>query len=471
MKSKAGFLVSLIISLVVWVFLYNQGVNKASSQEIGLASALYVLCIFPILSYIRTRESSIPYVPMMAILYFFHNGLGIFTQYDLFLFHSLSPTTIIKTQNLALVGLLSFLISFYGYPRILIESLFPHLSIPLDTSKSYRFAIRIFIMAFIMLYLAVTYPTMAGGSLKHFLEQLPLVSISIFYLMQLRGHLKLQGKFLLWFVILPFRFLHTLGTGGFAIVAYDTSVVYFIYLFVRHKIPWLSLVIVLPLLFFTWSARDDFRTQVFYGGRYSGLNSYQKSFFYVKMIYERATNKVTTDTHQNAYDRLATRTNHLVTFVKTVELTPSRIPYWGGYTYSTLAYGLLPRFLFPFKPKKVTGQDFGHRYRFLNPRDKTTSYNLPLVVEMYINFGPAGVVLGMFIFGLVVRALYALINHPQCGDGGFIIGAALCSSILNIESDFSLIFGNLFQYTVLYYIFLKKFIIPISQESQKLKQS
>ena len=473
MKSKIGFLVLLILVVVTGVFLYQRGVTKASSQEISSASALYVLCVFPILSYIRKGERSIPYVPLMAFIYFFHNGVGIFTNYDLFVFHALSPEAILKAQNLALVGFLSFLISFYGYPGNLVESLVPHLSIPLDTSKTYRLAMRLFIMALITRYLARLYQSPTSGQVNHFFEQLHLISISILFLMQLRGHLRLWGKILLWFVVIPSRFFYILAQGGFGVLSYETAILYFIYLFVRHKIPWLTLVIVLPFLFLIWSARDDFRGLTWAGGRYTHSGILKKSSLYFQLIYERTTNKVTTsgDTALSAYERLAVRTNHLITFVKTVELTPSRIPYWGGYTYSTLVYGLLPRFLFPFKPKKVIGQDFGHRYRFLSSRDLLTSYNLPLLVEMYINFGPAGVVLGMFIFGLVLRALYALVNHPQCGDGGFIIGATLFSSMLNTESDFSLVFGNTFQYAVLYYILIKKFIIPISQESQKLKQS
>lgn len=277
---------------------------------------------------------------------------------------------------------------------------------------------------------------------------------------------------LLWLVILPYRFCYILSTGGFGVVSYETAILYFIYLFSRHKIPWLTLVVVIPALFFIWSARDDFRGLTWFGGRYQHYNMFQKSRLYLQLIYERTTGKPSSgDTAMSAYERLASRTNHLITFVKTVELTPSRIPYWGGYTYSTLVYGLVPRFLFPFKPAKIVGQEFGHRYRLLNPHDLITSYNLPLLVEMYINFGPVGVVLGMFIFGLVLRALYALVNHPQCGDGGFVIGATLFSTILNTESDFSLIFGNTFQYAVIYYILIRKFVIPIPKDDEILKQS
>ena len=117
----------------------------------------------------------------------------------------------------------------------------------------------------------------------------------------------------------------------------------------------------------------------------------------------------------------------------------------------------------PEKPRKTLGQQFGHRYMFLHPQDVTSSYNLPILIEMYINFGPPAIIVGMFILGLIFRAFYNLFNHPAAGDGGFLLSAMIFTNLLSMESDFSLIFGNIINYIILFYIIIRFMKIPIER--------
>ncbi|HUR00469.1 MAG TPA: hypothetical protein VM166_13525 [Gemmatimonadaceae bacterium] len=126
-----------------------------------------------------------------------------------------------------------------------------------------------------------------------------------------------------------------------------------------------------------------------------------------------------------------------------VRRTPSYVPFWGGQTYISLVGLAIPRFLWPNKPTKRLGQDFGHRYGLLDSRDTGTSINLPFLIEFYANFGEAGVVIGMLIVGLIYGTLARVINRH--GQTAFVTmtGIVLYLPLLNIESDFSLTFGGL----------------------------
>jgi hypothetical protein len=455
MRDKKNIVSLIFIILGIWAFLVRKGISQASRDELILASLIYFFCCLPLMLYFGNKETNIPYVPFFGVVFFCYFGITVFIDYTLFQAAFLSRPLIVKVLAISLSGWISFLIAFYTIGGKWAQFLVPHLKVDIDIFKNQRFALGLYFLVVIFRYLVIQfrYLFVSLGGLRHFIEQLPLLTIGIFYLIQLRGKLNLKGKILLWLFLIPNRFLYIISGGGIGPLIYETSVVFYIYLYCRRRIPWLALILLGSFYLLIWGSRDDFRNLAWYGP-YQNLNSYRKAFLYLKLVRERTFNEK--DYTMMAYKKLSYRTSHLVTFLKTVELTPRYIPYWGGYTYRTLAYSLIPRFIFPDKPQKQVGSEFGHRYHLLAPEDQSTSYNLPFIVEMYINFGPTGVVLGMFIFGLLLRILYTLVNHPDCGDGGLLIGTLLFCNLLNIESDFSLIFGNVFQYALLFYFILRK---------------
>jgi hypothetical protein len=139
----------------------------------------------------------------------------------------------------------------------------------------------------------------------------------------------------------------------------------------------------------------------------------------------------------------AGRSANLDLFANVVRRTPSEVPYWEGGTYKSLVGSAIPRILWPNKPVKELGQEFGHRYNFLHATNLSTSINLPVLVEFYANFGGTGVMVGMLIVGIIYRVLDGLVNRPRQSPILSMIGVAVMMPLLFIESDFSLIFGGL----------------------------
>jgi hypothetical protein len=129
-------------------------------------------------------------------------------------------------------------------------------------------------------------------------------------------------------------------------------------------------------------------------------------------------------------------------FADVVRRTPDQIPYWNGETYYSLIGLAIPRFLWPDKPMKQLGQAFGHRYGFLHWSNLSTSINFPFLVEFYANFGPPGVIFGMFIVGLIYRCLDVFVNRPGQSPLRSLIAVVLLLPLFLIESDFSLTFGG-----------------------------
>lgn len=122
--------------------------------------------------------------------------------------------------------------------------------------------------------------------------------------------------------------------------------------------------------------------------------------------------------------------------------TPQNVPYWNGESYSILSK-FVPRFLWPDKPRENMGYIFPTRYGVMSIYNRSTSMNTPILTEMYMNFGNAGVFIGM----LCLAAIYALLNNYfnsiHISGIGKVYGVALTFPFVVQESNFSLVFGNL----------------------------
>jgi hypothetical protein len=272
------------------------------------------------------------------------------------------------------------------------------------------------------------------------LSQLMVFCIGVLFYTQLKGRLKPQLVFVLWGVLAPFRFLASLTSGAVGQVIYDAIVMLGVYWVAKRKWPWrtgmLFAFFVIPML----GVKGEYRKQVWFATE--NYNTLEKAQIFFGLMRDGFLGQegFVKDSLETSVQRI----DQTITLCAVMNLTPSVIPYWGGDSYSTLYWMFIPRLLYPDKPLKVMGQDFGHRYGLLGKSDRTTSYNLPQLVELYVNFGTWGVVLGMFLIGMICRWLFHVFSSPVSGDAGKLLAVVVFSRLCNIESDFSLVFGGLF---------------------------
>jgi hypothetical protein len=122
--------------------------------------------------------------------------------------------------------------------------------------------------------------------------------------------------------------------------------------------------------------------------------------------------------------------------------TPVKVNFYNGMSYKALQYKFVPRFLFDDKPKEEWGNFWGKRYNILNPEDTGTSWNFTVLNEFYANFGVKGVIVGMFLLGLLIKILLMLFcfkfNQP--------ILLAMITTIMHkfifLENNLTLILGG-----------------------------
>ena len=146
---------------------------------------------------------------------------------------------------------------------------------------------------------------------------------------------------------------------------------------------------------------------------------------------------------------MATRIDNLIPFAWVISRTPGDVPYWGGETYSPLLFKLIPRAMFPNKPEN--NNDFRHRYDFWPKGNDVNGFRLHQSIEMYANFGPLAVPVGMFILGLLYRVVYQLFFHNNATLVSMAAGVPLLTVLLT-HSDSTA--ANTWGFVLWYLIFL-----------------
>lgn len=175
------------------------------------------------------------------------------------------------------------------------------------------------------------------------------------------------------------------------------------------------------------------------------------------------------------YSRIVKRINHSIDSLIIVTTdTPKKISYWGGYSYKILASKFIPRIFWENKPSDSLGNEFGHRYNILTKqslynetlhdislRDNSTSWNMPVLNEFYVNFGFTGVVVGMFFLGCFFASITKLFSIFVQSNLERVISFIIFLPLFFLETHLSITFGAVIQsyiFLIIVSIILLKFL-------------
>jgi hypothetical protein len=154
------------------------------------------------------------------------------------------------------------------------------------------------------------------------------------------------------------------------------------------------------------------------------------------------------------FDSSFDRINHLATTAAIIRDTPSAQPFLWGESYLPLLTKWIPRIIWHGKPEERLGNGWASRYGYLGQNDSTTSYNLPWLPEMYMNFGWPGVVGVMFLLGILFRYLWFRLMAAAEGPGEYAVAIVFAQSLVFAESNLSLMIGNIVIFAVTLWVIL-----------------
>ena len=421
--------------------------NPTFSQRC-LASLLYVSGFIPYWIHLSQKKPGVPFLPLFGMVYILYYAAPIFLVDKFFAGfdpgrYPLPDVSLEMALLWATTGWLVLLFAYYMWPGGLLPLRVPRFALRWqpDSSKAWLVIVVYFGILAVLLKSLTPLPLILHGAFR-FLESFLQFALVGLFILQLKGHLGLSAKLLIWGGVAPLFVVMTISSGMVSQPLLLFLSLLLTYCTLRGRIPWKTVVLTSVLAVLLLAAKGDYRVLAWYG-TYSTGNVFEKSALYFRLTTEYVTG------HAKAYDEsfeivLRRFSQHgLMNLAWVIQLTPETVPFWGGQTYKPLLWMAVPRFLWPTKPQAAWGQEFGHRYGLLYESDRTTAYNMGQLVEMYANFGVAGVIVGMFLLGLIYRLIYELFGTRPDDEGALLVGVIILVNLLGgIDFDLSVVFGN-----------------------------
>ncbi len=128
---------------------------------------------------------------------------------------------------------------------------------------------------------------------------------------------------------------------------------------------------------------------------------------------------------------------------RVLDMTPSKVPFWGGSSYSALPFIFIPRFIWPDKPSRHIWNDFGRTYKYLSEDDFQTSVTVNFFAEAYMNFG----FFGMYCVSIFIGFLAAFIERMSyylLGGWFYFTFLVFLAPLVQFGSDLTSIINSIF---------------------------
>lgn len=197
------------------------------------------------------------------------------------------------------------------------------------------------------------------------------------------------------------------------------------------------------LLFLTNPIKMQYRNRTWFSNDGALLTSFEKSEILTSYVIQHWSSSSDDAAFASGNRGTIDRVNQMGVFLAVLARTPSSVPFWYGETIYDIVPSMIPRVFWPGKPVKRLGNDFGHRYGLLHHRDKSTSINLPWVVELFANFGAFGIVGGMFVIGLAFGYIEKVLLAREADSGTEVLLIGLFAPLSFPESNISLLWGGI----------------------------
>ena len=436
---KAVMLAASIAIALIALNFYAPG--SPTLLERAFASAILASLALPVWLWISGSDPTIPFMPFLTLVFAYYFALPVFLlrKFATALFKPPVPEYYITLAlGYSLVGLYCMFAGYYGPAKWLFSPILPRFNLQWRDLRAVKpFAL---ILGFGGLFAshAVEFLPENLAQIGVFAADLSMVGICMLVALHLAGKLDWLTAAFLWGFLIPVRIAIGLGTGSAASGLIVGIAVAMMFASVRRSIPWKMMALGTVALFILRPAEAPYRMAI-WGGRLSDASMIEKAQVFGNIVYRITVGGAVPP--QVLIDIASLRLAQFTVFGEVIADTPAMVPFWEGESFYPILFKPIPRFIMPDKPEEVSGSWFGHRYGIITPENIKTSINLPQIVELYGNFGLIGVIVGMFIFGLIYRLLLEMYVHPGMGLGALVGGVYVSSKLIDIGSATSLTFG------------------------------
>jgi hypothetical protein len=454
-----------IVAAALYPLTWLVSAGDMPTEVRSTGALLWCACLLPTAHYVfskRSRRRPFPFLPLVGIMYGAYFALAAvagqsnlnYIPFQIGVPYVFPDTDYALPIRLALVGWLALLAGYALMATIKLPSPRRGRVWPARPLVPWLFRLAALGVLVQLAQDTVHLPAVLGGSL-FFLTVLSRFGLALLLVLRARGFLNRNERIWLWVLIAALTVLW--ATGG-SIGKIFLLLILFV---LAHslgggRVPASAVVLgVIGILAVATikGILPDYRRQTWFGQ--VRLNVVERAGLMFELVRQRVEDRGVVGAVAAGLTASANRSATLDLFADVARRTPNDIPYMGGSTYLSLVGAFVPRVLWPGKPAKNLGQVFGHRYQYLNDSDTSTSINLPFLIEFYMNFGESGVIVGMFLVGIIYTLLEHLLNRRGQDVVHTIVGMAILVPMLDLESDFSLIFGGVALDLIAFWIVLR----------------
>jgi hypothetical protein len=256
----------------------------------------------------------------------------------------------------------------------------------------------------------------------------------------------------LLFVIVPISAVLGFFSGFKGDIVFPILIVMLVRFYYRPRVPWRAITFVVLLTFLVVPANITYRAKLRPGGSVLPASA--------GGVFAALTGTIAESVQMPLSQRLSivgqwgsARFRNIDSLALIMERTPDPNPYLHGRLYALgIPIILVPRFLWPSKPELDNGYTFSQEYLDL-PASSVTSTPITELGDLYMNFGIAGVLSGMFLWGVVCSWLYTWIRRrPGTDSAALLLFFAALLQVANVEADFVSLLATAFRALLLAWV-------------------
>src|SRR5450759_2535319 len=429
------------LALLFAAWITQAATNRVVSGSVVLASfALLLVCLIPLIRYRfqRSPTRSIEPTITFSLIYFLVFGLGAMHA-------ALDPTAYgrlladpLPGLLIALAGLPLLLIGYYALPAKSLQSVAARFPDWNDRPAIVAAGLLMLVGAaglsqvfqsgrYFFLATTTSQPS-SDQSVIGFLQGLFFVGLTILAIVAFKSN----RRALVWAVVIIALAcaVALLPTGRRYWLLYAAGAVVLPYHFYRRAIPVKMIVAaLLALVFVLYPVGQLYRT-----ASASVLNSGPSQ---VPGLVQSAASDLSKMTPGEYLDFSLTsafgRVNYALILTRLEETYPQREDYLYGQTYLPAVTSLIPRYFWQDKPTFDYYNQFGRSTGILLPTDTGTTVLFSSVGELYLNFGPIGLVVGMLLYGLLFKSFYSVVEMSRRSPSAVLLYGLVFLDLVRVE--------------------------------------
>ncbi len=460
------FVLFTLLFLINRIYLGNYSF-RLDKFSLILSISILILCFAGVYFYLIENKSKnlFPFFPLIILYIFFTYGFSF--EFSNNYFNNFNKYTISKTFYLINISLFFFILGYFGS-----KNFFPRRDgFNFLIFKEYKHLINIAFI-FQIITLLNRFINYIPSSLSQTIIPLIVVSSSILFYAFIK-YKKIKFFFLLLPVFLTIFF--EILSSSYVFPASILLIYILIYFIVYRRLSIYFSLFLFILFFGLHSYKVEFRSSL---NKFNNLNLIQRSEIFFDLhtkaikqeeidIFEHEAHKLDNSKRLKSNNwRLSHSFSSLLILV---DKTPKEVDYYYGETYKILISKVIPRLFWKNKPNDNLANRIGREYEILHPDDTSTSWNLPIINEAYINFGTFGSIGIMLILGIFVRLITQFFSISNFYNIEAHIGIYICCISFFWEPHLSLVYGGIYYPILFIYIIfiLYKFLLKFFNYEQK----